>query len=75
MNPKHIIKEYNWRSQNPIDDYQTIRERKFNRLFSESSLKWFEGVCIKRYRRPRKILDNTLAGFHFEIGDLVIELH
>jgi len=72
---KHSIIEYNWRTGNATDNFKIIRERNFTKTFSKIALKWFDTISINRYRKPRRILDDSIVGYHYEIGDLVIELH
>jgi hypothetical protein len=72
---KHTIKSYNWKTGDPVKNFEIVTEKEFSKPFSKKALKWFSDTCIKKYRLNGRLLDESLAGFHYEIGDMVIELH
>lgn len=53
----------------------TITSKWFKNSFTKSAYRWFDKDILSRYPNSKKIKDTTIAGYHYEIGDLIFELH
>jgi hypothetical protein len=51
-----------------------LLSRGYSSLFSEFSKKWFTNEVLHRYPQAKRIEDKSLVGFHYEVGDLIVEL-
>jgi len=69
----HDIRQKNWKTN---DGTKFLAEKNFRVAFSKPAYRWFDKTVLGLYPDAKRIQNAIWSdAHHFEIGDLIIELH
>jgi hypothetical protein len=69
----HQIKARNWKNLNS-DDVKILESGWFSNSYTKAAYRWFNYIVNRDYPGAKKIKDFSIAGYHWEYQDLIIEL-
>jgi hypothetical protein len=53
---------------------ETYNEKKFKQMFSKDAQAWFDSNVTTYFPAAKKINDNSLVRYHYDVDDLIFEL-